>query len=572
MKRTIHHATLVGALLASACTPQTQEPKVAQRTVAPPEPEPTSTAWLYVTGDVRGGRVKECAAVLEAVRAETACQRGLCKYAEELGSDWLGVCSKRAPDAKAEVESLVAGYAKVSEATELKCEVEARGLIRQGCPSDDTCAETAQDWATQCGSYATPLVLHMLSVRVERATGERVKLDARSCDSLVQSIDEALSCNDIVQCQKLEEPTAVYLQRCVREDGRVPMDDALHILAARAALGQPIEPLPLADTAIDEPGHLLPLANGRGAVVRVGWQSPSSYAEYLEALKTTEGDDIMVARVFLDDAGRSTLRLGRFTLDEGETLARSFPSLTVRGEDARQEGELLAVVRGQLDKAASASSHQRAAGHLVSALVEASPYIASSEVLRGEFTNLDATLAPVFKWIGQQKGEKLSSIWQRSVLIPAMRRSRALLAADIDEEGSVAIGELTPAAAVELRALMPQSARSYDEGLSYLERALANAKLTDAQEKELNDGVTGQVQQCSQALDKLQKAEETLFVCTFGQGPCDDDVRESTLAELGESQEWLKQARLNAQVAVSMLPATARAATADALRSRCLEN
>jgi hypothetical protein len=562
---------LVVTLLVAACGPAATD-REPVRPAPAAEHEPSSSEWLYVTRRVHSSRPEECRMVLEALRQEATCRRGLCQPAVRLAEDWTAVCAKGSAASAAEVRELEGALrARIRPAVHA-CEKEFEELMSSSCiPSrGEDCLERAQRWATACGKdYGTPLLLTMLSVRLERATGEPVTLDPRSCEDFLADLGGGLGCNNLPACQARLQTLAEYQARCPLEGGKAPLPRALVTLAVEAAAQRNAQPIPLGDLAFGPDAPVLPLADGQGAVLRVGWSHPTSPEAYREAVRTEEDAEIHFARVFRAADGAPELRLGTLAATDKRTPGERFRSLRVRGEEDEPQ-DAGARLQQQLARASQARAPSAAAAALLQGLDALGDLPAPPEPSRAALRASDAALEGVCRWVAQEKSRLLSKVGQRPVLVAATRRAERLPFADVSEAGGVELGAVAVGGIHDVRADMPRCASAYQEALAYLVGRVRTIQLPQADEEKLARDADAKTERCVAASKELADKEQKLLECVFGLRPCSEEEPDALTGEHDRTVVALRQARVEARLAAANVRDDLREARATRLARECL--
>ena len=569
MRRLLGSGAVFVAL--GACAPAAPEPQAArQSALRPAGPEPSSSEWFYVTGRNEGDTAAECRAVLVALRSETKCRAGLCQYAVRLAKDWISVCEKPMPDVAGEVRALEKRFTSAVRPTSLPCELEAENLISGGCPTAKGCRQRAERWATQCGAdFSSPLVLRMLEVRVERATGRSVELDPRSCATMLTELVDGLACNNQQTCRERARGVSDYETRCTTPGEGVPLASGLIMMAVRTAGGLSTEPIAVFEEQADPSKlPLLPFADGRGAVLRLGYVSPATYEQYLDALDEPDGVEIHLARVFPGD-DLPQLRLGTLEGLEAQTLGNRFATLRVRGEDGKSESAAVELLKAKLAQASTVPPGRQALALFMDALQAVGAPLAASEPLRAAMAASDRALSPTCRWLGEEKNRKLSQLRDRSTLIAALRRAERLPFADTSADGDVRLGASHKHAVHDPRPFMPACGSAYNDALRHISVQARAATLTRAEETAFAADVDAKLSRCSELTRKNAEAEGTLLRCAFKTEPCEDGEIEVRAKAHAASRSELQAASLAAHLAVEVLREDERRSRVQRLVNEC---
>jgi hypothetical protein len=164
----------------------------------------------------------------------------------------------------------------------------------------------------------------MLEVMVDRAGGERTRIDARSCADLLTEVAKAGACAQQFACQDGLPAIDTYRQRCVSAEHPLTPTAAVLELAVRGATGSASEPVAIAATGKLDPA-LVPLTfeDGSGAVLMTCGKRAGSVDAYLGLRKGCADEDLVLARRF-DGPKGPVLRVGRLAeVSSTKALERS---------------------------------------------------------------------------------------------------------------------------------------------------------------------------------------------------------------------------------------------------------
>lgn len=547
-------------LLALACGPHKppDTPPVEQGSSAP---EPQSAEWLYATEGVSGGRKAECTKVVSRLDEEGVCKGQACTHAAALAKDWLVVCKSLTPEHVSGVERRASELGAKASEKPVPCDEEVKRLLDNGCGAGGACGEAAQSWATRCSESSTPLVLRMLEVHVERSAGERTKLDGRGCPELLSEVAKAGACVQRFACEDGLGAVDAYKQRCVSQSQPLTATAAVVELALRAGIGPAAEPVAAATGKLEP--LLVPLAfeDGSGAVLMTCGKRAKDVAGYLSLRKGCADEEVLLAKRF-DGPNGAVFRLGRLPHPSDAAFLARYPSLRVEGEPkARYQAALPAFVAA-LDAAAKLGSEPRRSAEALRAFVQAIEQnldaVRNSSDFEAALKDKDAALVPLFSQLGEAKKKALHADLPSAKLAPAALRQKKLALADVDAEGRVRLGAVTPAASIELGDLLPKASAAHDERLTSRLKLAEKRKLDAASADRLGAGADGEASRCGQAMKAFEAAEKQLLACAFGLETCDEQKLAVTGKKLDEARVSGEAAWPKAVVALASLPRAQR--------------
>lgn len=488
--------------------------------------EPQSAEWLFVTDGVAGGRKGECAAVAAHVVEEASCKAALCAHGAALARDWLRVCKDIAPSQAAELEKQAEVLDKKSVVMAAPCEEQVRGVLRNGCGERESCTEFVQSWATRCAEWSTPLVVRMLEVAAERQSGERVKIDARSCTDLLGEVEKHALCEQQFVCQDALPSIDTFKSRC-QAKGKLPsLQAAVTQLSIRVGATEKPEPMPIAssDEKLDPKSPLTSLEDGSGAVLMVCGKRTRDIKAYLEARKTCDGE-VVFARRFIGDSG-PVVRVGSVAHPDDAGFHLRFPSLALAGEHhARYEASLVTFAKA-LDEAAmlvvQSGKDERAIRTLVGVVNANLDEIRNSADYEKALVARDTALVPLFRAVGAAKRKGFHLDLEERKLAPALRRAQKYLLADIGMDGRVKVGGSTPAGSITWDDMLPKAMAAYREALEPRLKLLPRMKAQQRELDRLSLVADGAASRCGQAIKTYEESERALLDCAFGVQQCDD--------------------------------------------------
>jgi len=559
---------LTALLVLSGCSGAVQEPLPASRLDAR-APQPESGEWLYATQRAGSGQKAECSAVHDSVIGEKACKQALCAHGARLGADWLRVCKSIQPGEAAEIEQVTNELKGRAARAATACESEGAELIRGGCTQGQACVERAQIWATRCDAEATPLVVRMIEVRLERALGNGtpVRLDARSCETMFADVKKASTCVQQFQCSDSLALVEEFRGRC--HHGGATLEHAVAELAIFAGAQRPTEPIALDPASrLTQERHPLALADGTGAVLAVCGEPVRDLAGYLAKRKSCDGNAVTVVRRFPTEGGAEA-RLGRLQ-HPGDVLFRlRFPSIVVQGElRARDEAEL-AHFKLMLDELPRAPG-QRGMSTLLKAMNLYLDGVQNSALFEQELKQRDESLAAVFQTLAKEKKAKIVETLAAPRFFAAMNRAERLPLADVSLDGRVVAGESTPAAIVDFAAMLPKATAAYR---AVLEPEFAHALKLRAPTKsygETLEKVAAYARTCAEAEVSYGSCESELLSCGFGVQACDEARLQARTQSCDTARVQAERSHLEARLALDSMPESFRKQGLDAFaRSGC---
>ena len=555
---------LLAASLAVSCGGPAPPP-VSPAAKKPPEPEPESVEWLYVTDKFRGDRAAECQHVYEWVQGEKECKNLLCGHAAKLGLDWVKTCGKRLAGKLGEVRELTALYEQRSVAGSTACEDEAESLIRDGCKKQETCTDDTQRWATRCGGEsATPLIVRMIELAVERSGARGFELDARSCKDLANEVKLAASCEPGFPCEDAMPKVATHRARCLTGGKLQSANEAFFEMAIAVGAGAdtPAAPLDLGAARLDVGSGFVPLQPGDGAIVLACGRRVKTLEDYQRAQASCEGEPVLFARVFRGDAGKE-LRLGRVAVPSARAFRRRYPALAALGEASGEDAKMLALFTEQLDAAIAAFRSRDpapAVSKLVQALVGHLGRVRHLDAFAKALTDRDERFVPLFEALGKKKNAAAKRTLKTHVLVPFVRRATLLPLADVNADGLVVFDSYSPASALTLGKTLPRSVAAYRAQLERAEKRAARRKVRAEDWEDFAITAGEEASKCGVARLKIDSAESALLDCAFGVEQCEDDKVASEGSALDRALRDTAAAHLKVTLAVSSLDQTAREA------------
>ena len=432
-------------------------------------PEPQRAEWMFATEGVSGGRKGECKAVSEWLGGEQACKGAFCQHGAALADDWMRSCESIEPRLAPEIERRRGELRAKSRAEPAPCEAEVIGILKDGCRNDAKCPALVETWATRCAEWSTPLVARMLEVAVERQTGERFRLDVRSCTDLFGEVSKAASCNQQFACQDSLPKVESYRSRCVTGGKLPPLAAAIAELSVRAGAAEKPAPIRvLADDAkVDPKVTPAPLADGSGSVLLVCGKRVADLKAYLGASAGCT-EDVILARRFEAPSG-PVVRFGRLAHPSDSAFMQRFPSLMLDGEiQARFAAALPGFVKSleEVERLSSDSkTHRDAIRAFVNTIVLNRDAVRMSRVFDDTLRAHDAKLVPLFVALGEAKKKILHNDLQERRYAPAVRRTQLFPLADIGAEGRAQLGAETLASGADSADMSPKSMAAYNDTL-----------------------------------------------------------------------------------------------------------
>lgn len=538
----------------------------------PERVEPESVEWLYATDGFGGSRKAECAHVLEWVEGEAQCSGSLCRHGAKLGFDWMRTCEKVLPGEADRARALTAALEKRSVAGGGHCEDEAERFVREGCGERDECVAAVEKWGTQCGDAASPLVRRMLELAVKRTGAGGFRLDARSCAQLESELRDAARCEPGFPCEDAAPAATLHAERC--DVAHAPASASTVILRLSVEVGAGKAPGAAVIAPGEEPIDLsdgwVHLADGTGVVLLACGRRVRTVAEYLNARAACAPDgEVVVARARRTKTGRE-IRVGRVPLDDDRSFWRRYPSLAVRGEVEARDEKWLEAFQEALDRAAAARQGPEATARLLEALVAHQHRLARSTAFAAALGSRDAALTPALQALGAAKRAAAKPTLRGAELVPFVARAASLPLADVGDDGRVALGATTPAAAVDLAKLTPGAFAAYEAELAKAVRAAAKKRVSP-EDLEHHAVVAGEASaRCGAATIQAEASELSLLDCHLGVETCTAEKLERELAELDRSLRDTAESHVALTVAIASLdPASREAARGVLSDARC---
>jgi hypothetical protein len=504
------------------------------------------------------------------VLAEKACKQALCAHGARLGADWLRVCKSLQPGDAAEIEQATNELKARASRAATACEGEGTELVRGACTQGEACIERAQVWATRCGSEATPLIMSMIEVRLERALGRNVQLDSRSCDTMFANVKKSASCTQQFQCADAIPLVEEFRERC--HHGGASLEHAVAELAIFAGAERAAEPIALDPASrLTQERHPLALADGTGAILSVCGEPVRDLAGYLAKRKSCDGKAVTLVRRFGTEKGAEA-RFGRLP-HPGDVLFRlRFPSLVVQGElRARDEGDLALFKRmlDELSRAPGDAGQKNLAG-LMKAMNLYLDGVQNSALFEQELKQRDESLAAVFRGIAKEKKGKIVDTLAAPRFFAAIHRAERLPLADITLDGRVVAGESTPAAILDLAGMLPKATAAYR---AVLDPEFAHAQKLKPPTKSYSETlakIATSAQSCMEAEVSYGSCEGDLLNCGFGVQACDEAALQTRTQTCDTARVRAERGYFDARLAIESLPEAFRKQGLDAFaRSGC---
>lgn len=520
--------------------------------------EPESSEWIFVTDGVGGGRKGECGAVPKWLAGEERCKGSLCGHGAALGKDWMRLCKPVTPELVAEVEQGTGALAKKARAAPAPCESQIAPILRNGCGDRKDCGEYAQAWATRCAEWSTPLVVRILEIAVQRASGDRFKIDARGCKDMLGEVVKAATCDQQFKCQDLFPVIEDYRGHCVPEGKLPPMEAAIAELSIRVGAAQNPDPMPVMAPGpkLDPTLTPLPLEDGRGAVLMVCGKRVPDVPAYLAARKEC-GEDVVVARVF-EEGGAPVLRAGHLAHPSDKAFHEWFPSLVVEGEVSARFDAMLPGFVASLKQvealAADSKQSRKPLQAFIKVLLDNQDAARNSKVFDAAFREHDQALVPLFRALGKEKKAVINDQLSPGRFAAAMRRADAYPLADVDAEGRVKLGNWSPASSVDLEDMLPKSMAAYREVLAPRFKNLAGMKPMPVETDRLSMAADGHSSRCGQAAKRYVETEQALLACLFAVTPCDEVKVTGLVKQLDQARRDEESFYTQSELAITSLP------------------
>jgi hypothetical protein len=568
---------LVGLLV--GCGSGQPEPR-RPRSLEPIEddlPATSSAEWLFATSASGGDRQRECKDVGKLLLGEAACQGASCEHASRLANDWLEQCRKQAPSSAADIEQLQADFELRAEKPKSACGEELDRMLATGCREDKDCEAHAQDWATRCSATdGTPLVLLMLQKTLEQTMSEphRVRLDPRSCDQLAKEVRDASRCSKQFDCEDVIPRIDLFRSRCRKPDSPpLPPADGLAQLTILLLAGRDPGPMVVAPTPeqLGEDAGALRLQSGQGAILQVCGHRVADLSGYLGARAGCQDGELVVAHLFPDPKLGRTWRVGTFAHPNDAILLRRFPSLLVTGELAAREAATKAAFTAALDEAAGLAV-DAALARFVQTLTAYRRWVVSSKTFAQALTDHDAALTPLLTALAQKKLQLAGPRLRPPMLVAFAERGQNLPLADVDTTGEVAVGAITPVAALDLEPLLPRAVAAYRAGLEKLRKKASQQRVSKRDLEPLATELGEQATACGSAWQRLTAAEQAAVACSFGTTACGEGEAQKLGEAIDRAQRESDNAYARAALARASLSPDDRAAAGSVLKSAgCLD-
>ena len=526
---------------------------------APAAPPPETPEWVVA---VKGasGKPAQCAAALEALRAEKSCAGSLCAHAAALAKEWARYCTPSAEEA-----AIAADLAGRAGRAPTECGKHAEAILTKGCEHDPTCERTASRWAAHCAkSDGSPLVLGLLGHAVaKRSALPDFVLDARSCDELRADMRRGVAC-DPASCPAAFKTAQGYVTRCTGPDEVPTSTTALLEVAIFAAAGQ----LPPPTIVPPNPRKLTPddapvlLPDRWGAVASVCGARAANMAAYVANRRACHGGKVTIARFFVNSTKDFEVRAGTIDAPDDDTFARRFPSLRAVGEIEARDAAAKKALEAELPRVAALakdpSTVADATRMLVRLCAEHEAALARSAAVRAAFAAVDADLAPALAEIGKAKLAAGKNVVLAAELAGLAARAPLRPFADLGEDGAVAIGARGAASLLSGAELFPRAMEAYTAALGDLVALAKKRPIPPGDARSIKTHALEAAKGCAALATRAQANEKDLVGCAFTMNTCSPAKFEALTRMLDEDREALAASRYQIDLAESVLSATAR--------------
>ena len=476
-----------------------------------------SVTWMHATASSASGAKPECAHTERVIAKErAACEGRLCQHGKELAEEWLDQCTEHAPDSVDSVRDDADVLRSKVEEAPTRCVGEFRELI-DDCGK--TCVASAQRWATRCAeNEGSPLTVDILQRVASRTVGETVRLDTRSCATFKEQLHEGARCADQADCRKALERAEPYQTRCV-DEGRMPPDVALQLMALEAGAGRPITKRNVMATQLSSDALPVMLAGGNGGLLSVCNRRVATFGDYIDARDRCGGP-----MVFAVHAASSVSVAKVSPLGTDDRMLDVLAMLVVKGEPEHAAKELGAALDQAIGDPAS----------VVALLDRHAREIEGYTAARAELDKRDTALRDTFTALARAKLDAANKrAFDKSARRGVLIRARTRPFADIALDGTFSLRAATAASMLTFEgAAMKAHATTLAPLAATVRRETKDAhrrrrllRRSDEDDEELGrwqNKAKRADRACHQALAKASRYTAWLKACAFG--PCEPAV------------------------------------------------
>jgi hypothetical protein len=546
--------TLMIAAAAVACGPVAKKSKTGSNPSAVDDWR--EALWPHVTAPSSGGLKGQCDQALLSLESEARCQGTLCRFGDELASQWLTHCATVAPGAVAQATELQTKLHSELSSPRSDCGAELDQLFGDICKSG-ACPVSVQDWATRCGeTEAGPLGLAMVQRAFARPDdNEGSPLDARSCGTLRDKLHKAASCAAGPACQQAWASVEIYRKRC--EYGGKPPELAtgvnqLLIAYGAGRLGEVVA-LPEKSKLIYADQFPLTLADGKGVILGVCGERVAEPKSYLETRAACQGGPIDVLRMVGDADKAQQLRVATIPLPTPLPITQLYPWLFVVNERMHVDDRVLPRLGADLDSLATVPRAE-AVAKLVALFDTHAAIIARSYDAQQVVTQRDAALVRSFERLAQAKlagAPPRSDVANRWGMV---HRAKRRPFADMELTGKLSLGAATRAHFLDLAEVLPKSIAAYHRVLGHLFRGVKFGKRPTATQLELAQKFGDQrARACRGLLTKLRQTEDDLLTCALEREGCAVKTRQALAARWKKTHQSAAEERQQLDIALSIV-------------------
>lgn len=533
-------------LLVAACASEAPKRRAEEPRPADPwDDVPHSNEWLYATREATGGHESECKAAFTWIEGEADCRGSGCAHAKNLAKDWLSRCEPHDGAHVDAVKKALPDFSAKARQEASPCSDEADSLLRDGCPKTGDCKAAVQSWATRCGKVeGSPLTARMLERVVERKTGEKAKLDARSCEELFADIGKGSACSNTFACEEALKEVDAYRARCETAGDKPGMAAAVLALSITHGAGRPSKPVMARAAALKNREISTALDDGMGAALWVCGERTKDLARYLEKRRSCTAGEVVYARAWKRD-GAFEVRIGKLAFPDDRTFSARFPSLAVDGEAELRDAQELAAFEGELAKVGEQAQRSApdAAIALGKVIVSHALALHRSGAFREALAAKDGALVPAMRELGVMKAKAAKSKLTVAELAGFVARARTRAFADVTAEGAVAPGTPTRATELETESVLTKGMAAYLEALRPAETQAKLRKVDGRTAKLAFAYGKIQAEACGTAEKRLHDAEQKMLACAFGVDPCDEAGAAALTKEIDDARQQADTAR-----------------------------
>ncbi len=513
-----------------------------------------SAAWIYTIGEVNSLGTTECSKAANLLEGEINCNARTCRYARELGRDYLASClTGGGSDQISRVKELLSKFEVRSQEPAVDCTEKAIGWITHGCGANGACEEAIRSWATRCANVVkSPLTVQILERVVENSLAEprRVKIDVHGCEDFTKDLRAGESCARLVECENALPKAEQYMQRCAEgQRHQVPLRDAFSIAHVQLGADREFKPIPLANqkVLIDTVPGLLILSDNSGFVYKVCGDLVADLDSYLELRAKCAKGDVVLLRALPSKEG-PLLQMVNVDHESDEMYAVAYPSLFVKGEASQRETRALERLEQTLksDSTSNLSSWLTALNQAYAALPIS---LRRSEKVSQLFNQNDASLVAPLRELAEVKLRMVRKRKSELEMAAFIRRALRLPFSDVTLAGAVEWGGTSDLSELALGDELKLAYPAYSEKLVSFQQKTIKTKFRGTEGfAELLSSSNQQGKVCASAGLQISEALTAFDNCAGSEKSCTADERKELWSRLSIARSQWRTARAKEMV------------------------